>query len=77
MDYGDVTDGVLAITFGLLLFTCCSATLLSALFPCSCNPRRDCKRNCVDCKRDREKCQRRWCKKRERSSTEDILIDNI
>jgi hypothetical protein len=77
MDYGDITDGVLGIILGLLLFTCCSSTLLTALFPCSCNPRRDCRRNCGDCKRDREKCWRRICKKRERASTEERLVEDV
>ena len=74
MLYGDTTDGVLAIILGSSLFTCCSSVLLAALFPCSCNPRRDCRRNCADCKRDREKCRRRCCKKRERASTEEDLM---
>lgn len=82
MDYGDTTDGVLAIVLGLCLFTCCSTTLLTALFPCSCNPRRDCRRNCADCRRDRETCRRRYrelrcCKKRERASTEEELMNKV
>jgi len=77
MDYGDTTDGLLAIVTGFFLFTCCSTTLLTALFPCSCNPRRDCRRNCTDCKRDREKCRKRCCKRRERASTEEDLIGNV
>lgn len=76
MLYGDTTDGVLAILLGSSLFTCCATVVLSALFPCSCNPRRDCRRNCADCARDREKCRRRCCKKRERSSTEEDLMIN-
>lgn len=82
MDYGDTTDGVLGILLGLFLFTCGSTTLLTALFPCSCNPRRDCRRNCADCRRDRETCrrrckERRCCKKRERASTEEELMNKV
>jgi hypothetical protein len=77
MEYGDTTDGALGIVVGLLLFACCSTTLLTALFPCSCNPRRDCRRNCADCKRDRQKCRQQCCKKRERASTEENLINTL
>lgn len=67
------TDYILAITTALGIVTCVSTVLLSALFPCTCNPRRDCKRNCSDCRRDRERC-RKNCLKRERSSTEEELV---
>lgn len=77
MDYGDTTDGVLGIVLAVFLFTCCSTTVLTALFPCSCNPRRDCRRNCGDCRRDREKCWQRCCKKRERADTEEDLINRV
>lgn len=74
MLYGDTTDGILAILLGSSLLTCGLSILLTALFPCSGNPRRDCRRNCADCARDREKCRRRCCKKRERASTEEDLM---
>lgn len=79
MDYGDTTDGTLAIVTGGLLFTCCSSILLAALFPCSCRPKRDCKRNCSDCKRDRQKCRQYWYDafKRERKDTEESLVEEI
>ena len=73
MLYGDTTDAALAIVVSLTIFSCCSATLLTALFPCSCNPRRDCKRNCSDCKRDRQRCRKRWFE-RERADTEEELV---
>lgn len=80
MDYGDTTDGVLAILLGISLFSCGMTVILSALFPCSCRPQRDCRRNCSDCKRDRQKCRQYWydnCIRRERSDTEDELISSI
>jgi hypothetical protein len=80
MLYGDTTDGVLAIIVASSIFTCGVSTLLSALFPCSCRPRRDCKRNCSDCKRDRQKCRQRWydcCVKRDRADTEEELMSPI
>jgi hypothetical protein len=80
MEYGDTTDGVLAIVFGVSLLTCGSSVLLTALFPCSCRPKRDCKRNCADCKRDRQKCRQKWydcCVRRERASTEEELMGPV
>ena len=73
MLYGDTTDGVLSIVTGLSLFSCGLTVVLTALFPCSCRPRRDCRRNCADCRRDREKCRQRWCK-RVRADTEEELV---
>jgi hypothetical protein len=73
MDSTDPTDTILAGTTALVIFSCTITVLLTALFPCSCNPRRDCRRNCADCKRDREICRKRCCM-RERSDTEDELI---
>jgi hypothetical protein len=79
MDYGDTTDGGLAIFFGGLLLTCGFTCVLTTLFPCSCRPRRDCRRNCSDCARDRQKCRQRWYDllKRERADTEEELISPI
>jgi hypothetical protein len=80
MDYGDTTDGVLAIVVGLSLLSCGTAVLLTALFPCSCRPKRDCRRNCSDCKRDRQKCRQYWydsCSRRERADTEEELVSPI
>ena len=76
MDYGDTTDGVLAILLGLSLTACGLTVFLTALFPCSCRPQRDCRRNCSDCKRDRQRCRQKWYDtfKRERSSTEEELV---
>ncbi len=80
MDYGDTTDGVLGIILMLSLSACGVSILLTALFPCSCRPRRDCRRNCSDCKRDRQKCRQRWydnCVKRERADTEEELVPSV
>jgi hypothetical protein len=76
MLYGDTTDAALAITLGSALFSCGLTVVLSALFPCSCRPRRDCRRNCSDCARDRQKCRQKWydCFKRQRADTEEELI---
>ena len=68
------TDYILAITTALGIVTCVSTVLLTALFPCSCNARRDCKRNCSDCKKDRQRCRKRCCR-RERSNTEESLVE--
>jgi hypothetical protein len=76
MLYGDTTDGILVIIIGSLLFSCCSTTLLVALFPCTCNPRYDCRRTCADCKKDRQNCRRK-CLQRERSDTEEDLVDHV
>jgi hypothetical protein len=72
----DVTDMALATITALAVFSCGLTILLTTLFPCSCNPRRDCKRNCADCKRDREICRRRCCA-RERASTDEELTGMI
>lgn len=80
MDYGDTTDGVLSILLGLSLAGCGLTIICTALFPCSCRPKRDCRRNCSDCKRDRIKCRQKWydcCIKRERSDTEEDLMTNV
>ncbi len=77
MDYGDTTDAALAIVLGTALFSCGLSVILTALFPCSCRPGRDCRRNCSDCKRDRQKCRQHWydsCIRRERADTEEELI---
>ena len=72
----DVTDMALATVTGVSVIACFATVLLTTLFPCSCNPRRDCKRNCADCKRDREKCRRKCCA-RERASTEEELTGMV
>jgi hypothetical protein len=77
MDYGDTTDGVLAIILGLGLLSCGVTVFLTAMFPCSCRPKRDCRRSCADCARDRQKCRQRWydcCIRRERADTEEELM---
>ena len=51
-----------------------STILLIGLFPCSGNPKRDCSRNCADCKRDREVCRKRLKCPRERAETEEELV---
>ena len=80
MEYGDTTDGVLGILLLFSLSGCGLTILLTALFPCSCRPRRDCRRNCADCKRDRIKCRQKWYDcfvKRERASTEEELVPSV
>lgn len=80
MEYGDTTDGALAIVIGVSILSCGMTVLFSALFPCSCRPHRDCRRNCQDCKRDRQKCRQYWydfCIRRERSDTEEELVSNL
>jgi hypothetical protein len=80
MDYGDTTDGALAIVLGGCLLTCGLTIFLTALFPCSCRPRRDCRRNCADCARDRQKCRQKWydcCVRRGRADTEEELMSPI
>ena len=80
MDYGDTTDGVLGILLALSLAGCGLSILFTALFPCSCRPRRDCRRNCADCKRDRQKCRQNWYDcfiRRERADTEEDLIGQV
>lgn len=81
MNYdGDTTDEVLGILLAFALSGCGLTILLSALFPCSCRPKRDCKRNCADCKRDRQKCRQKWydcCVKRERADTEEELVPAV
>lgn len=70
------TDSILAITCVVGVISCCLTTVLLVAFPCTGNPRRDCKRNCGDCKRDRERC-RNDCNKcciRERADTEENLV---
>jgi hypothetical protein len=77
MDYGDTTDGVLGILLFLALSSCGLTVFLTALFPCSCRPRRDCRRNCSDCKRDRQRCRQKWydcCIRRQRADTEEELM---
>jgi hypothetical protein len=77
MLYGDTTDAVLAILLGGSLFSCGLTIVLSVLFPCSCRPGRDCRRNCSDCKRDRQRCRQKWydcCVRRARADTEEELI---
>ncbi len=78
MDYGDTTDGILGILLISSLSTCCLTVLLTALFPCSCRPKRDCKRNCADCARDRQRCRQKWyecCVRRDRADTEEELVN--
>ena len=67
------TDYILAITGVIGMAFCCLTTILSVAFPCTGNPRRDCKRNCGDCRRDREKCRNDCCV-RERADTEENLV---
>ena len=77
MLYGDTTDGIIEIILILSFFSCGLSVLLTALFPCSCRPRRDCRRNCSDCARDRQKCRQNWyncCVRRARADTEEELI---
>lgn len=79
MDDSDTTDTVLGIFLASALFSCGLSIILSALFPCSCKPHRDCRRNCSDCKRDRIKCRQKWydtCVKRERSDTEEEFVSS-
>jgi hypothetical protein len=80
MEYGDTTDGILTILLVSSLFTCGLSVFLTALFPCSCRPKRDCRRNCADCKRDRQKCRQKWYDcfvKRERADTEEELVPAV
>ncbi len=80
MEYGDITDGVLQIVLFCMLSGCGLTILLSALFPCSCRPKRDCRRNCADCARDRQKCRQKWydcCIRRARADTEEELMPPI
>lgn len=77
MDHGDTTDGILGIVLAVSLVSCGLSVFLTALFPCSCRPRRDCRRNCADCKRDRQRCRQNWYDcfvRRQRASTEEELI---
>ena len=77
MDYGDQADGILVILLGASIGTCFLSILLTAFFPCSCKPKRDCRRNCSDCARDRQRCRQKWydcCVKRARADTEEELI---
>ena len=77
MLYGDTTDGILTIVLVSSLFTCGLSVLLTALFPCSCRPKRDCRRSCADCARDRQKCRQNWYNcfvRRARADTEEELI---
>ena len=80
MDYGDTTDGILSIILMCSLAGCGLTILLSALFPCSCRPKRDCRRNCADCARDRQRCRQKWydcCVRRQRADTEEELINAV
>jgi hypothetical protein len=80
MDYGDNTDAILSIITGVSLVTCGLTVFFTALFPCSCRPRRDCRRNCSDCARDRQKCRQKWydcCVRRGRADTEEELIGTV
>lgn len=80
MDYGDQTDALLGIVTVALLAGCGLTTLLTALFPCSCRPKRDCRRNCADCARDRQRCRQRWydcCVRRQRADTEEELMSPV
>ena len=80
MDYGDTTDGILEILLIFSLSSCCLTVLLTALFPCSCRPKRDCRRNCSDCARDRQRCRQKWydcCVRRERADTEEELVPAV
>lgn len=77
MQYGDTTDGVLGILMVVAVSSCGLSILLTALFPCTCKPRYDCRRSCSDCKRDRQRCRQQWydcCTRRERSDTEEELV---
>ncbi len=77
MDSIDITDEVLTILLMLSLSGCGVTILLTALFPCSCRPKRDCRRNCSDCARDRQKCRQKWydcCIRRNRADTEEELM---
>lgn len=77
------TDYILAITTGLVVIACCLSTVLSVAFPCTGNPRRDCRRNCGDCKNDRENCRRDCrrdcghCCMRHRADTEEELVGGV
>ena len=76
---GDYTDMGLAVVVGGTVLITSLTVFLVALFPCSCNPRRDCKRNCADCRSDREKCRarcRRGCP-RDRADTEEELVGMV
>jgi hypothetical protein len=80
MDYGDTTDNVLGLVLVGSLLTCGLSITLTALFPCSCRPRRDCRRNCSDCQRDRIKCRQKWydcCIRRNRADTEEELMTPV
>ena len=80
MDYGDNTDAILDILLITSLFSCGLSVFLVALFPCSCKPKRDCKRNCSDCARDRQRCRQKWydcCVRRNRADTEEELISPV
>jgi hypothetical protein len=78
MDFqNDPTDGALGIVLFILLASCGASIIIGALCPCSCNPRRDCKRSCADCKRDRQIFWNRVFKKRERASTEESLVGDV
>lgn len=80
MEYGDTTDGILGILLACSLAGCGLTIFLTALFPCSCRPRRDCRRNCADCARDRQKCRQRWYDcftKRVRADTEEELMGAV
>ncbi len=80
MEYIDTTDKILDILLLFSLSGCGLSLLLTALFPCSCRPKRDCRRNCSDCARDRQKCRQRWYDifiKRERADTEEELVPAV
>lgn len=80
MDYGDSTDAIIDIILISSLFSCGLSIFLAALFPCSCKPKRDCRRNCSDCARDRQRCRQKWydcCVRRNRADTEEELINPV
>lgn len=73
------TDSILAISTAVSVLSCCAVVLISAICPCSCNPRRDCGRSCADCKRDRETCRTRCAQRctRKRADTEEELVSDV
>lgn len=76
----DPTDTILGALLVSSLFACGLSIFCWALFPCSCRPRRDCRRNCSDCARDRQRCRQKWydcCLRRQRADTEEELVGSI
>ena len=72
------TEVAILIAESLLIVGIFTTIIGIAICPCSCNPQHDCRRTCIDCKRDREVCRARCAQNcgRKRAETEEELVQS-